>query len=302
MTLLTSSATFPEERLSLAQFFESTPPGAAMNVDATIRRSIRFSNQFELALPVLELHCDSEVCGGPRRFASDSERRETPGGSDFSFIWYTCQNCSISQKIFSCFMVFPDAPDQPLAIQKLGEMPEFGPPIPSGLSKLIGSERDYFFKGRRAENQSMGIASFAYYRRVVESKKSEILDAVLKASRQVGADSVLIEDLERAKKETQFTSAVAAVKHAIPQALLIDGHNPLTLLHSALSEGLHAHTDEECLQLATSIRVVLTELVERTASILKEERELKQAVAKLLQVRENRVSPSPTGGGIAPTQ
>lgn len=302
MTLLTSPTTSAEERISLAKFFESTPPGSAVNVDATIKRSARFSNQFELQLPVLELHCESDVCGGPRRFSSDTELRDSPGGTDFSFIWYTCQNCSLTQKIFSCVTVFPDALGQPLAIQKLGEMPDFGPPLPTGLSKLIGSERDYFFKGRRAENQSMGIASFAYYRRVVESKKSEILDAVLKVSRQVGADALLIEELERAKKETQFTSAVSAVKHAIPQALLIDGHNPLTLLHSALSEGLHAHTDEECLQLATSIRVVLTELVERTASILKEERELKQAVAKLLQVRESKAVPHPTGGGIAPTQ
>lgn len=49
----------------------------------------------------------------------------------------------------------------------------------------------------------------------------------------------------------------------IPQTLLINGHNQLTLLHSALSEGLHDQTDEKCLELATSIRVVLTDLADR---------------------------------------
>ena len=58
---------------------------------------------------------------------------------------------------------------------------------------------------------------------------------------------------------------------------------PLTLLHPALSEGIHAKTDEECLELATSIRVVLIELAERIAAALKEEAELKSAVSRLIK-------------------
>jgi hypothetical protein len=50
-----------------------------------------------------------------------------------------------------------------------------------------------------------------------------------------------------------------------------------------LSEGLHEHTDEECLKLAQSIRLVLAEFAERVSQILKEEKELDAAVAKLMQ-------------------
>jgi hypothetical protein len=64
-----------------------------------------------------------------------------------------------------------------------------------------------------------------------------------------------------------------------PQVL---SHNPLTLLHNALSEGLHELTDEECLTLARSIRVVLVELAERISTALKEEAQLKSAVSQLL--------------------
>jgi len=64
---------------------------------------------------------------------------------------------------------------------------------------------------------------------------------------------------------------------------LINGHNPLTLLHSALSDGIHAKTDEECLELATSIRLVLIELADRIATALKDEAELRTAVTKLLK-------------------
>jgi hypothetical protein len=60
-------------------------------------------------------------------------------------------------------------------------------------------------------------------------------------------------------------------------------------LHSALSEGLHAQTDEECLELATSIRVVLTEFVERVAMALKDEAELDKAVSRLIKARGPKI-------------
>jgi hypothetical protein len=73
------------------------------------------------------------------------------------------------------------------------------------------------------------------------------------------------------------------IKHTIPQILLIDGHNPLTLLHSALSEGLHAKTDDQYLEIATSIRVLITEMVERIGTVLKDNEELKTAVSRIIK-------------------
>jgi hypothetical protein len=46
---------------------------------------------------------------------------------------------------------------------------------------------------------------------------------------------------------------------------------------------MHDRTDKLCLELATSIRVVLTELAERISQALKDEAELKQAVTRLLK-------------------
>jgi hypothetical protein len=71
------------------------------------------------------------------------------------------------------------------------------------------------------------------------------------------------------------------VKDGIPQGLLINGQNPPTLLHSALSEGLHGRTDEECLQAAHDVRIVLTALVERLDQALKDEAELNAAIERL---------------------
>jgi hypothetical protein len=73
-----------------------------------------------------------------------------------------------------------------------------------------------------------------------------------------------------------------SVKDAMPETLKISGHNPLTILHKALSEGIHARTDEQCLQSAMAIRVVLVELAERIGQALKDETELQAAVTRLL--------------------
>src|SRR5262249_3251893 len=86
-----------------------------------------------------------------------------------------------------------------------------------------------------------------------------------------------------------FKNAIEIVKTAIPESLLIKGHNPLTLLHSPLSEGLHELPDEKCLELATSIRVVLTELADRVSRALQDQKELDDAVSRLL----NRESKAP---------
>jgi hypothetical protein len=59
------------------------------------------------------------------------------------------------------------------------------------------------------------------------------------------------------------------------------GHNPLILLHSAVSEGLHAQTDEQCLEAAHDIRVELTALVQRLNEALRDEAELSAAIERL---------------------
>jgi hypothetical protein len=87
---------------------------------------------------------------------------------------------------------------------------------------------------------------------------------------------------EAALKETQFATAVEMLRDALPAKLLIlDGDNPLTLLYQPLSVGLHGLTDEQCLQQAADIRMVLTALLENIADVLKDQAELKVAAARL---------------------
>lgn len=194
---------------------------------------------------------------------------------------YRCRNCRTSYKRFAVAVRW-DSGKEGVAL-KFGEDPPFGPHTPSRVISLIGEDRELFLKGRRAENRGLGIGAFAYYRRVVENQKGRIIEEIAKVAKKLGAKPGVLQGFEAAAKETQFSKAIEDIKDGIPQALLIDGqHNPLTLLHGALSEGLHADTDAECLEIAKEIRVVLTDLAERLSQALKEHAELKNAVTRLM--------------------
>jgi hypothetical protein len=69
---------------------------------------------------------------------------------------------------------------------------------------------------------------------------------------------------------------------------MIGGHNPLTLLHTALSRDLHNPdmTDEQCLKLAQSIRTILAEFAERTSEVLKDDKEIQNALTVLKAVQK----------------
>jgi hypothetical protein len=81
-----------------------------------------------------------------------------------------------------------------------------------------------------------------------EGHKDQILDEIIKVATKLAPG--MVGTLEGAKKENHFSRAIDSIKDAIPRVLLIKGQNPLTLLHSALSKGLHAQNDEQCLELA----------------------------------------------------
>ena len=174
-------------------------------------------------------------------------------------------------KIYSVRLYVPKAVlDYEFAV-KHGEYPAFGPPASKRLLTLLGTGRDTFLKGRRAETQGLGIGAFAYYRRVVENLKNTLIDEIIRVAQRVNSPALTIEALKSAREEFQFSNAVDSIKVAIPQSLLFDGqHNPLALLHRAPSVGIHDMTDEQCLKRAATIRIVLQDLAERMSSALKE--------------------------------
>ena len=274
----------PSDLITFAAFLESVPPPVECEIsDLCTPISVRGGSAVGLSNPEIQLHCPSKKCSGMRFFSCQRPVREMGWrGTRDIFLNYVCRNCGDCFKTFSLRVVRKDEGSESGSAVKFGEIPPFGPPLPPRLIKLVGQERELFLKGWRAENQGMGIGSFVYYRRVVEQQKDYILEEIRKAAERLGSNNELLSSIDRAKNETRFTDAIEAVKDAIPEGLKVKGHNPLKLLHRALSKGVHNLSDRQCLDQAQVIRIILNELVSNIARVTRDEREIDHALSKLL--------------------
>lgn len=273
--------------VSYLEFLTSVPPLQSRWVTEFWERAK--SGYIALGKPTITIHCSSEDCGGDRFF----DCQDTTGGlyrtdrPNCIITLYSCRHCGQAHKTFA--LLTEQIVEPALAkIIKLGEWPPFGPPTPPRLIAIIGQDRETFLMGKRAESHGLGLGAFTYYRRVVENQKIRLIDTIIKVGSKVGCPKEMIAVLENAKTQPQFSKAVELIKDAIPQVLLINGHNPLTLLHSALSRGIHAETDEECLELAATIRLVLGDMAERMAQALKDQAELHAALSKLMNPKKRK--------------
>jgi len=239
--------------------------------------------------PELQLHCPHDSCNGLRFFRWIG--KEEPGLVTEAFrsiyLTYLCANCQRTTTTFALAAKIHVAQLAPGQCCKFGELPPFGPPKPARLITLIGPDREEFLKGRRGENQGLGVGAFIYYRRVVENQKNRILAEIIKVAEKLNAEPETVRVLRRAVEETQFSKALDMAKGAIPQSLLVNGHSPLALLHGALSDGVHGRSDEECLEIASSVRVVLSDLSERLGHALKDEVELTKALSALMNRKKH---------------
>ncbi|MFO1242291.1 MAG: hypothetical protein U1E36_03715 [Rickettsiales bacterium] len=262
-------------------FFEKIAPYKKVSIKPEI-----VEYQYSITLTPIQLDC--HICNGVRFFQSNDKKIVLPiNRSIETFVHFICKNCSRSTKTYSINLVLSE--DKNWAyVFKYGEYPLFGFATPSKVITLLGNEKEYFLRGRRCETQGLGIGALTYYRRIIEEKRNSLFDEIIRVSEKLGASDELIQELNLAKQETQFSKAIESIKHAIPQALLINGRNPLTLLHSALSEGVHTKTDEECLAIAESIRIVLFEFVEKLSQAMKNDLELNEAVNRLINSKSSK--------------
>lgn len=197
--------------IPLAEFLESVSPGSTTEVSGLATEWKQYpghSPEYHFAAPDVQLHCPNEACNGIRFFRY-IDNRASLSSEEWKFLYatYRCSNCQDTKKIFSLALRREkDTTDG--HCYKFGELPGYGPPVPARLMSMVGPDRELFLKGRRCENQGLGIGAFVYYRRVVENQKNRILDEVIKVSKKLGAPAEAVSKLEAAKAESRFSQAL----------------------------------------------------------------------------------------------
>jgi len=181
-------------------------------------------------------------------------------------------------------------------VRKVGQTPPWAPPpIGKHFETLLGEEEQaYFQKGLACESQSYGVGSYAYYRRIVERITDALLASIgglIPASEKPAYEQALAD----AAKTTVAKEKIALVKDLLPATLRPDGYNPLGVLHTALSEGIHQDTDEKCLEYAGEIREVLAYLITQLGTQKESSARFTKSMRKLLDKnKEKSVSAAPS--------
>lgn len=261
-------------------FLESSPIYSSIeeqweNISAAV-------DSYQILVPDIMIYCDNEICKMKTiHNATDSSGDSILRALNLVTFKYECKHCEVSIKIFNLLITKKEGS---VHITKIGEYPPFGPHIPASASKLLsGSHRDLFMKGLSSESQNLGIGAFIYYRRTLDSIKNDLIDEMIKVATTIQAPKGFIASLKEGRKEDEFSKSVNKIKKAIPSVFKIDGHNPLTMLNTALNKGLHNKNDQECLEYAQAIRTILFHLLDRLAELRKDNKELKETISRLNQ-------------------
>lgn len=81
------------------------------------------------------------------------------------------------------------------------------------------------------------------------------------------------------KGEKRFSDKIDYAAELLPRTLRQGGQNPIAMLHDLASEGLHAKSDEECVEIFDRCRLAFEHVVKR----LKEDRDEDESYSEALK-------------------
>ena len=243
--------------------------------------------RWSIATPAINGNCPT--CKQMQTYNMENtygENEYVPSGHIFQLI-YKCAGCGRNTKRF--FIYFfnkniknkDDKDVETLFMKKIGQYPAWGIEVDKELEKVLGNGKEYYKKGLICESQSYGIGAYAYYRRITEDIIDELLNSIydLIDEREKEKYKKALEDVAKTRVASK---KIELVKDLLPQSLRPEDLNPLAILHSSLSVGLHGQSDNACLEKADDIKSVLTFLVNQISKHKESSTQFTDSMRKLL--------------------
>lgn len=256
-----------------------------------------------LPKPAIHMHCLR--CDSDQTFNMTNEYYEVDHNHNQDSVGktlrarYLCSACKQSIRLFFIHFIGSetitvknkkgeDEERSIMSMMKVGQNPSWSIKMDKELEKLLGNHSDFYKRGLVCESQGYGVGAFAYYRRIVE----EVIDELLASVEDLITDSEEKKGYATALAEVKKTPAtqekINLVKDLLPDSLRPDGMNPLSALHSALSEGIHAEDEETCLEYAEAVRDTLVFLVNRLVRIKSEDKVFSASMRKILDKKNGK--------------
>ena len=137
-------------------------------------------------------------------------------------------------------------------VQKIGQYPAQSIDVPKGLEKNLGAYAiSLYKKGLINRNSGYGLGAVTYIRRLVEDKTDELIEVAAQLAESHNIDAATVKKIRNtATERTTYDQKLKIAATVLPDALIIDGVNPLAELYKLVSEGVHELTEEECIAVA----------------------------------------------------
>ena len=165
---------------------------------------------------------------------------------------YTCGNCG-KTTVNYCYSWQERKADN--IFVKIGQYPELEERVPDNLKEALDREDLKLYRNAlRRRNFNFGVAAVAYMRRVIENRMNDMLEILHEAAVAHNAPSERIARHQEMKDEKRFSVKVDYAG-MLPTGLRPPGKpNPMAVLHELASDGLHAKSDEDCVDIFDACR------------------------------------------------
>jgi hypothetical protein len=191
--------------------------------------------------------CDNPKCQKDQLW----KKSRSVGGHDkhgWNTETYTCKNCD--ENAIRFYYYWGGSQENSGVFLKAGQFPPLQkePPLRLG-KKLNDTDRALYRKALTSRNNSYGLGSLAYLRRIVENRMNDLLDLLHEAAKQEESAEEELKKIEQVKSSWRFDDKITYAAKLLPKRLMPGGINPIDKLHDLASEGIHHRGEDECLEI-----------------------------------------------------
>jgi hypothetical protein len=199
----------------------------------------------------LQMFCNGK-CKKETEWETENNRVNF-GLSFFNEKGYVCRNCG-KETIRYVFIWQEDEIGN--IFLKVGQYPELEERVPEALEQALGTTDLKLYKNAlRMRNFNLGVAAVSYMRRVVENRMNDMLEILHEAALAHNLPAEALMQYKEMREEKRFATKVNYAGTLLPLSLRPAGKpNPMAILHELASDGLHARSDEECVDIFDTCR------------------------------------------------
>lgn len=181
-----------------------------------------------------------------------------------------CKKCN---KFHIDFLLNTYVGENGVFLRKIGQYPPYEITPEKIILKYLNKEdKENYKKALLLLSQSFGIGAFSYLRRIVENEIIKIIEDLSKLD--FPESDKIKELLEKYNENHQMKSLIDGINDYLPGTLKNIGNNPIKVLYSQLSGGIHSFSEDECFKKAQLIDTLLKFVIKK---INEEQSEIKLA-------------------------